>query len=55
MEQEEVYEEDWDVEKWKSFNTEFWAELKHKESLLAQKARVDWIQQGDGNNKFFIT
>lgn len=39
--------------KWKKLNTEFWKELHHKEALLAQKARISWIQQGDGNTKYF--
>lgn len=34
-------------------NTDFWAGLHHKEGLLAQKSRVSWIQQGDGNTIFF--
>lgn len=46
-------ETEWDGEKWRKLNAEFWEELHKKESLLAQKARERWIQQGDGNTRFF--
>lgn len=53
MEEEAVEESEWGGEKWKCINSEFWPPLHHKESLLAQKARTNWIKQGDGNTKFF--
>lgn len=51
MEEEGDDETDWDGERWKDLNSEFWKALHIKESLLAQKAREKWIQQGDGNNR----
>lgn len=53
MEEEGADEAKWDGERWKGLNSEFWAALQQKEDLLAQKASVNWIQQGVGNTKFF--
>lgn len=53
IEEEKSDETDQDGETWMGLNSDFWASLKPKESLLAQKARARWIQQGDGNTKFF--
>lgn len=53
MEDEGESEVLWEGNKWKGLNSDFWASLHHKESLLAQKAKVNWIQKGDGNTKFF--
>lgn len=46
-------ENNWDEDKWKRLNSEMWTALRPKESYLAQKARIDWIQQGDSNSRFF--
>lgn len=53
LEDDTVNANNWDGEKWKRLNTEFWSALHHKESLLVRKARVNWIQQGDNNTRFF--
>lgn len=51
--EEEADNEEWEREKCMRLSSEFWSTLHHKESFLAQKAKVDWIQQGDGNTRFF--
>lgn len=53
IEEEGKSESKWDAEKWCGLNKEFWSELHRKESLLAQKAKERWIQQGDGNTRYF--
>lgn len=53
MEEEGGVEKEWDATKRRRLNAEFWDSVHRKESLIVQKARARWIQQGDRNTKYF--
>ncbi|MCH80924.1 LINE-1 reverse transcriptase like [Trifolium medium] len=37
----------------KELDKKFWEQIHYKESLLHQKSRTNWIQEGDSNTRYF--